>query len=102
MSRAKIVRKNKLWATDRRSTRRYFLFTPDSAGKIAQAFWYCLAYYVQKYEIQLHAALLMSTHPHLFYTDPKGLQPDFKRDFHRKWPDEIELPIVMPALLEQT
>lgn len=99
MSRRKIVTEGKRWATDRRTTRRYYLFTPDALGLIAQAFWYCLAFFARKYGILVHAALLMSTHPHLFYTDPRAEQPRFKRDFHRifalcvkaivGWPAEV-------------
>jgi len=99
VSRRKRVTEGKVWATDRRTTRRYFLLAPDVLGLIAQAFWYCLAYYANEYGILVHAAVLMSTHPHLVYTDTKGNQPDFKRDFHRVfalcvkairgWPEEV-------------
>ncbi len=99
MSRRKIVTKGKIWATDRRTTRRYFLFAPDASHRVEQAFWYCLAYCAQKYGIEVHAAVLMSTHPHLVYSDPDGTQPRFKAEFHRLfalcikairgWPEEV-------------
>ncbi len=64
-----------------------------------QIFWYCLAVAANKHGIVVHAALLMSTHIHLVYTDVRGVQPDFKRDFHRTfaqgmkallgWPEEV-------------
>ena len=92
----------KIWAVDRRTTRRYFLFSPDSEGRIEDAFWYCLGVCAKKYGIEIHAALLMSTHPHLVYTDTRGLQPLFKREFHRLfahcvkairgWPEEVFKP----------
>jgi putative transposase len=95
----KRVIKGKVWTTVRRSTRRYFLFRPDEHGKVEQIFWYCLAVAAKKHGIIVHAAVLMSTHIHLVYTDPRGVQPDFKRDFHRTfaqgmkallgWPEEV-------------
>jgi hypothetical protein len=97
--RRKIVIPGKVWATDRRTIRRYFLFTPAQRDKLEPAFWYCLAVAAKKHGIQVHAAVLMSTHPHLVYTDPRGVQPLFKRDFHRTfamcvkailgWPEEV-------------
>lgn len=99
VSRRKIVKPGKVWATDRRTTRRYFLFRPDESGRIAQAFWYCLAYCAGKYAMEVHAALLMSTHPHLVCSDPEAQQPRFKMEFHRLlalcvkailgWPEEV-------------
>lgn len=97
--RRKQVIPGKVWATDRRTTRRYFLFTPNERKQLEPAFWYCLAVCAAKHGIIVHAALLMSTHIHLVYTDPHGVQPDFKRDFHRLfalcvkavlgWPEEV-------------
>lgn len=91
--------KGKIWTTVRRSTRRYFLFRPDEHGMVEQIFWYCLGVAAQKHGIIVHAAILMSTHIHLVYTDVRGVQPDFKRDFHRTfaqfmkallgWPEEV-------------
>lgn len=99
MSRRRIVTKNTSWALDRRTTRRYFLFAPDEAGRIEQAFWYCLAHWAKHYAIEVHAAVLMSTHPHVVITDTLGNRPDFKREFHRTfalcvkailgWPEEV-------------
>ncbi len=98
-SRRKRVLKGKIWTTVRRTTRRYFLFRPDEEGKVAEIFWYCLAVAAKKHGIAVHAAVLMSTHIHLVYTDVRGVQPDFKRDFHRTfaqglkallgWPEEV-------------
>jgi hypothetical protein len=97
--RRKIVTPGKIWATDRRTTRRYFLFSPAQRARIGPAFWYCLAVAAEKHGILVYAALLMSTHPHLVYADPRGVQPLFKRDFHRMfamcvkailgWPEEV-------------
>jgi hypothetical protein len=88
-----------VWSIDRRTTRRYFLFTPDDAGVVKNLFWYCLAVCAEKHGVIVHAAMLMSTHLHLVYTDARGVQPDFKRDLHRLfalgikamrgWPEEV-------------
>jgi hypothetical protein len=88
-----------VWAVDRRTTRRYFLFTPDELRRLEQAFWYCLAVCAAETGIVVHAAVLMATHLHLVYTDPRGVQPIFKREFHRLfahcvkailgWPEEV-------------
>lgn len=97
--RRKIVVPGKVWATDRRTTRRYFLFRPDEQRKVEKAFWYCLGVHAKRHGIEVHAATLMSTHVHLVYTDVRGVQPLFKRDFHRDfarcikalvgWPEEV-------------
>jgi len=97
--RRKIVVPGKVWAVDRRTTRRYFLLKPDERRAVAEAFWYCLAVHAKRYGILIHAATLMSTHLHLVYTDVYGVQPLFKRDFHRDfancvkailgWPEEV-------------
>ena len=89
----------KVWVTDRRATRRHFLFSPKARRELEPAFWYCLAHCAAKHGIVVHAALLMSTHIHLVYTDAWGVQPFFKRDFHRLfaqcvkailgWPEEV-------------
>lgn len=88
-----------IWAMDRRTTRRHFLFNPDAEGRIEQAFWYCLGYAANKHHIEVHAAVLMSTHPHYDITDTRGERPKFKEEFHRLfalcvkeirgWPEEV-------------
>jgi len=90
---------DKLWVVDRRTTRRYLLFRPDKQRHIENAFWYCLGVCANEVSLEVHAATLMSTHTHLVYSDPQGLQPDFKREFHRTfaccvkailgWPEEV-------------
>jgi hypothetical protein len=100
--RRKQVVPGKVWAVDRRTTRRYFLFRPDAARRIEDAFWYCLAVCANEFGIKVHAATLMSTHMHVIYTDTRGVQPTFKREFHRMfahcvkgilcWPEEVFKP----------
>ncbi|MBW2463140.1 MAG: transposase [Deltaproteobacteria bacterium] len=93
------VIRGKTRATDRRATRRYFLFTPDEAGKLEQAFWYTLGFNANKHSIEIHCAVCMSTHGHVVHSDPCGVEPLFRRDFHRDfancvkairgWPEEV-------------
>lgn len=71
------------WALSRRTTRRHFLFTPDRERRVEGAFWYCLAYTANKFRVEVHAAVLMSTHIHLIVTDTEGRLPHFLQEFHR-------------------
>jgi len=99
MSRRRFVEPGRVTANDRRTTRRHFLFTPDLAGTMAQIFWYCLAVAARDNNMLVHAALLISTHPHYSVTDQDGRLPDFRRQFHRLlamctkafrgWPEEV-------------
>lgn len=65
--------------TRRCSERRFFL-RPDSTTN--NAFWYCLGWAAQTHGIVLHAAVAMSNHVHVMATDPRGVYPNFLRDFH--------------------
>jgi putative transposase len=65
--------------TRRCSERRFFL-RPDSTTN--NAFWYCLGWAARTHGIILHAAVAMSNHVHLVATDPRGVYPNFLRDFH--------------------
>jgi REP element-mobilizing transposase RayT len=64
----------------RRCSERRFLLRPDATTN--NAFWYCLGWAAQTHGIRLHAAVAMSNHVHLVATDPRGVYPDFLRDFH--------------------
>lgn len=64
--------------TRRCSERRFFL-RPDST---TSAVWYCLGWAAQKHGMVLHAAVAMSNHLHVVASDPRGVYPDFLRDFH--------------------
>lgn len=66
----------------RRVLRRTHLLRPDH--KFNQLCLYLLAVYCQRYGIELHAIVLMSSHEHLIVTDPEGRSPDFLRDYHRE------------------
>ena len=64
--------------TRRCSERRFFL-RPDR--ETTNAFWYCLGWAAQKHGMILHAAVALSNHVHVHATDPRGVYPDFLRDF---------------------
>jgi len=65
----------------RRCIRRTCLLRPDPA--LVQFYLYSLAVFSNKYGIEVHSMVLMSTHEHLIVTDTQGRMPDFLRDFHR-------------------
>lgn len=65
----------------RRTTRRHHLFAPDPAMRAL--FTYVLAVCAAKFDILVHAVVLMSTHEHIVLTDPHGVLPDFLRELHR-------------------
>jgi REP-associated tyrosine transposase len=65
--------------TRRCSERRFFL-RPDAAT--TNAFWYCLGWAAEKHGVLLHGAVALSNHVHIVATDPRGVYPDFLRDFH--------------------
>jgi hypothetical protein len=83
VTRRRIVIPGQVTANERRTTRRFHLFTPDEAGKVAQLFWFCLGVAADKYGIEVYSAILMSTHPHCTIGDPHGLRPKFYEMFHR-------------------
>ncbi len=99
MSRRRIVTAGKVTGNDRRTTRRFHLFTPDEEGMMEEIFWYCLALAASENNIAVYAATLMSSHPHYDVEDRDGRLPLFKRDFHRwlslstkafrDWPEEV-------------
>ncbi len=57
-----------------------FFLRPDPL--MTQIFEYLLGVMVKKYEIELHAYVMMSNHYHLVVTDRRGRLPDFERDFN--------------------
>jgi putative transposase len=65
----------------RRTVCRTHLLRPDP--ELNQHFMYCLAVLAPKYAIQVHAAVVMSTHEHLVLTDTQGILPRFLCEFHR-------------------
>jgi putative transposase len=65
--------------TRRCSERRFFL-CPDAL--VTNSFWYCLGWAAEKHGMLLHGAVALSNHVHVVATDPRGVYPDFLRDFH--------------------
>jgi hypothetical protein len=49
---------------------------------VTNAFWYCVGWAADKHGMLLHAAVALSNHVHVVATDPRGVYPDFLRDFH--------------------
>ena len=64
----------------RRCSERRFLLRPDV--ETTNAFWYCLGWAAKQHGQVLHAAVALSNHVHVVATDPRGVYPDFLRDFH--------------------
>ena len=83
MSAPRQVLPNTRVMSTRRTTRRHFLLKPDADRTSQNIFLYCLAWTAKKCHIEVHLAVVMSTHWHLILTDRKGLLPKFYRDFHR-------------------
>jgi REP element-mobilizing transposase RayT len=46
-------------------------------------FIYCIAVLAKRYNIAVHAAVVMSTHEHLIVTDTRGMLPCFLQELHR-------------------
>jgi len=99
MTRRRIIEPGKTWALSRRTTRRYFLLSPDQARELEQCYWYCLGLCAKRFGVVVHAGCLMSTHSHEVVTDVRGVLPRFVQEFHRLlalttkalrgWPGEV-------------
>jgi len=65
----------------RRTSQRTLLFRPSK--QVNEMYVYLLAVLSQKYAIDVHAAVLMSTHEHLVISDPLAQRSAFMQEFHR-------------------
>jgi putative transposase len=65
----------------RRTLRRTHLLRPDR--ELTALYTYCLAVLAPLHGIDVHAAVLMSTHEHLIVTDSRGELPRFLQQLHR-------------------
>jgi putative transposase len=65
----------------RRTLRRTHLLRPDP--QLTNFFMYVLAVVAARHEVQVHAAVVMSTHEHIVLTDPHGRLPRFLQELHR-------------------
>ena len=54
-----------------------FFLVPDS-DEVNKIIGFCLGLALDRFELELHAAVFMSNHYHLDVTDPKGEMPAFK------------------------
>lgn len=78
--RARPVIEDRTYMFTRRCSERRFFLRPDA--ETTNAFWYCLGWAAQKHGQIIHAAVALSNHTHVVATDPRGVYPDFLRDFH--------------------
>lgn len=65
----------------RRAVGRAFLFKPTP--EVTDILWYAFAHSVNKHGVEPHAFVGMSTHLHHDESDPFGVLPKLKQDFHR-------------------
>ncbi len=81
MTQPRMIVPGTTYLITRRTVRRHHLFRPDHA--IRRVFLYCLFTCAKRFDIEVHVAVLMSTHEHLVVTDPEGKLPIFLSHFHR-------------------
>ena len=65
----------------RRTLRRTHLLRPDA--EFNRLYKYCLDVLAERHGIEVHAAVVMSTHEHLVLTDVRGRLPRFLQELHR-------------------
>lgn len=65
----------------RRTSQRTFRLRPHLVTN--QIIRYCLAWAADRFGVLVHAVVAMSNHVHIVATDPRGVLPDFLREFHR-------------------
>jgi len=65
----------------RRTLRRTHLLRPDR--HLNNLYTYCLAVLARKFDVRVHAVVVMSTHEHLIVTDVRGQLPRFLQELHR-------------------
>jgi REP element-mobilizing transposase RayT len=80
MSRPRPVLPGQCYLVTRRCSERRFFLRPDAY--VTNAYWYCLGWAAQKWNVGIVAALAMSNHAHEVIVDPEGNYPHFIRDFH--------------------
>ncbi|MBK8214466.1 MAG: transposase [Myxococcales bacterium] len=83
----------------RRTTRRYFLLTPDKRRILLAFYWYATAVLAAEFGIEIHAVQMLSNHLHEVLTDTRGRLPDFLSQRNRLlanaikvlrgWPEEV-------------
>lgn len=65
----------------RRCTQRQFLLRPDDETN--NAFTYCLAEAVQRFDMEIVLPQMMSNHHHVMVWDPHGREVEFREHFHK-------------------
>lgn len=75
MSKPRKIMPGKTLMLTRRCAQRRFLLNPSKA--VSNLFIYCLAYAAKRFNIAVHAFILMSNHYHIIVTDRDAKLPDF-------------------------
>ncbi|MFK7988997.1 MAG: transposase [Sandaracinaceae bacterium] len=70
MTQSRYIEPGAVYAITRRTERRRFLLRPDAL--MTQLFTWLLCVMAARFEIEVHVAVVMSTHYHLVVTDPHG------------------------------
>lgn len=81
MTQPRRVRPGMTVMVTRRTLRRTHLLRPDS--EFNGLYKYCLQVIAERHGIEVHAAVVMSTHEHLVLTDVSGQLPRFLQELHR-------------------
>ncbi|UJR86568.1 transposase [Sandaracinus amylolyticus] len=81
MTQPRLIEPGAVYLVTRRTVRRHHLFAPGP--RMNRIFLYTLAVAAQRSGVQVHAAVLMSTHEHLVVSDPEGRLPEFLHYLHR-------------------
>ena len=80
MSKPFPIRPGVVYLLTRRVVNRHFWLTPSS--KLNQLFWYLFAVGAERYGLQVHGVVVMSSHYHAVVTDPGACIPAFEQWFH--------------------
>lgn len=81
MTQPRRVRPGMTVMVSRRSLRRTHLLRPDP--EFNGLYEYCLKAAAERHGVEVHAAVVMSTHEHLVLTDVRGQLPRFLQELHR-------------------
>lgn len=112
MTLPRFSRKGEFYLVTRRTNRRAFLLRPD--GEVRRIYFYCLAFCARKWDVDVLAVCIMSSHVHLVVFDRNGQISRFIKDLHemvahalkrfRKWAHELwetNTPTSLVSLLDE-
>ncbi|MCD6500071.1 MAG: transposase [Deltaproteobacteria bacterium] len=75
MTQPRMILPGATYLVTRRTAQRQFLLRPSHV--VNENFAYCLGYAANKYDVAIHAAVVMSNHWHAVVTDNRGHLPEF-------------------------